>query len=191
MYPPTRIPPSISIICGTNRPDAKSLAVAKAYEAGIAALSKQFLDWKPEVRLTSMADLPPDFLNVQWEDNAEIKALGKYCLGSSQLLVFVIPEYNGGFPGILKAFLDAVDPAVMKNRTAAIVGVSDGRTGNLRGSDQLSNVLNHMKVTVYHDKVKLSGISEFINEEGVAKPEVVQMLSMHVNACLKHFWVGY
>lgn len=185
MHAPTSHSPHVTIICGTNRPDARSLAVAQAYATGIEDLAAQVLNWKAKVRVLGMHELPTDFLNKMWQNDEELDAQIRRHISWGQFFVFVIPEYNGTYPGILKAFIDAVDPKMFEGKKAAIVGVSEGRTGNLRGNDHLAAVLNHLKINVYHNQVKLSGIAEFIKEDGTAKPEVVQMLSMHSDGYLR------
>ena len=80
--------------------------------------------------------------------------------------IFVVPEYNGSFPGILKTFLDSIHPRDWANKKACLVGVSDGRAGNLRGMEHLVGVLQYLKMHVYHNKLPISLINKVMNEAG-------------------------
>jgi NAD(P)H-dependent FMN reductase len=80
--------------------------------------------------------------------------------------VFIIPEYNGGFPGILKLFIDSLPPVLMHNKKAGLVGLSSGMTGALRPMDQFSNVLNYLQVDVIAFKPKLSAIEQMMDADG-------------------------
>lgn len=77
--------------------------------------------------------------------------------------VFIMPEYNGSFPGVLKYFIDMAPPPFFKGKKAGVIGVSSGRAGNLRGLDQFTSILNHLKVDVMANKPKLSGIESLVD----------------------------
>lgn len=148
----------LAILCGTNRPDAASEIVTAwirdlATEMGYASTA------------FSLSELPRDFAFAHWEGrSAALDEMGHACFGLSDRFVFIIPEYNGSYPGVLKAFIDACDTAWFKDKKAGCVGISSGRAGNLRGSDQLTNVLNYLKVNVHYNKPKLSGIDGLIKQ---------------------------
>ena len=95
--------------------------------------------------------------------------------------IFVVPDYNGGFPGVLKSFIDASDPKMWANKKAALVGVSSGRAGALRGMDQLTNVLNYLHVDVFHNKPPMSKIDGLVND-GELSAEGIEVLA--------HQWSG-
>jgi len=71
---------------------------------------------------------------------------------------------NQYYPGLLKTFLDGIPPKIWTDKKALIVGVSDGRAGNLRGQEQLTGVLHHLKMNVHYDKPKLSAVETLMNE---------------------------
>ncbi len=151
----------ITIICGTNRPNSHSKKLATTYA--------QLLDNKGVAcRLCLLEDLPHDFaFNEMYGKRSESMMLliNKYIKAASKL-VFIVPEYNGSMPGVLKTFLDAMDPKVFVGKKAALVGLSAGRAGNLRGLDDLTNVLHYLQVEVCHKKPKLSVFHEHIAEDG-------------------------
>lgn len=83
---------------------------------------------------------------------------------------FVIPEYNGSYPGVLKAFFDAVSvreySASFKGKKAALIGTSSGRAGNLRGLDHFGDVLNHVGMVLLPNKLPISSIKTLLNKRG-------------------------
>lgn len=100
--------------------------------------------------------------------------------------VFVIPEYNGSYPGIAKLFLDTINPAIWEGKKAALVGVATGRAGNLRGMDHLTAVLNYLKMEVYSQKIPLSSVHQHLNESGtIALTEYSELLKKQIEGFLK------
>jgi len=83
------------IISGTNRTHSASLAVAKH----VHHLYSSHL----ECEIFSLCDLPKDLLtdNFYSQRHPEILAIVEK-IKSTDILLFVIPEYHGSFPGIVK-----------------------------------------------------------------------------------------
>lgn len=124
-------------------------------------------------------------LNV-WEKGGKLKEVQDRLLIPSNKFVFIMPEYNGSFPGILKTMMDNSD---IRNcwwyKKAMMTGVADGRAGNLRGMDHMTGVLNYLKVTVLHNKIPLSRINEEIDKEGnLLKEETVKLISNQLDEFL-------
>ena len=84
----------IVVVCGTNREGALSRLLAQeaaeAYRARV------------EVDMLDMKELPTSVLDPQayQEPSVEVTALVQRFLKSDGA-VFVIPEYNGSYPGVL------------------------------------------------------------------------------------------
>jgi len=86
---------------------------------------------------------------------------------SADKLVMIAPEYNGSFAGITKLFIDATDvKRYWNHKKVCLVGVADGRGGNLRGLEHLSGLLMHMKINVFHLRQPLAQISKELGEDG-------------------------
>ena len=164
----------ITIIAGTNRTDSMTLRTANLY---YKLLSEKHQD----VRLLSLEQK-----NV-WERGAEMLALEKEYLVPAEKFLFIMPEYNASFPGILKLMIDNSD--VKKcwwYKKAALVGVSDGRAGNLRGIEHMTSILHYLKVNVLYNKLLLSRINEEVDSEGnLIKPETIRMINEQVEEFLK------
>ena len=144
----------LTIISGTNRNDSMTLRVAQIYF--------DFLREKQEdVHLLSLLGL-----NV-WEENEELNRVVNELLIPSEKFIFIMPEYNGSFPGILKLLIDNTDiKTCWWHKKAALVGLASGRGGNLRGLEHMTNILHYLKMNVHYNKLPISRIEEEISTEG-------------------------
>ncbi len=144
----------ITIISGTNRKDSRTLKVAKVY---YQLMQERAVD----VQLLSLEKLPV------WERGRELRKLEDKLLIPSEKFMIIMPEYNGSFPGILKLLLDNTDiKKCWWHKKAALVGVADGRGGNLRGIEHMTNILHYLKMNVFYNKLPLSRINEELSENG-------------------------
>lgn len=144
-----------------------TLKVAKVYEKIFAASHQN-------VHVLSLEDL-----NV-WEKNTEFQKIESELLIPSEKFVFIMPEYNGSFPGILKLMIDNSDiRRVWWHKKAMMVGVADGRGGNLRGIEHMTNILHYLKMNVLYNKLPLSKINEELNEKG-------ELLKKETEFAIKH-----
>ncbi len=172
----------ITVVCATHRPKNVTFKVVEKY--------LQLLQQRGEdCQLLEMAELPKNFL---FEDS-----FGKRTQATDQLiadkilpadrLVIVSPEYNGSYPGVLKAFFDAVKPHIWKAKKVALVGVASGRAGNIRGMDHLTHVLHHLRMEVFSNKVPISKIEGLLNEEGeLVDEETIAVLQKQIDEFLRY-----
>lgn len=149
----------ITIVCGTHRKGSKSFLIAKEYLRILNNIGR-------EAQILDLEKLPERFI---WDDmfgerSEEGTKLIKKYIDNIDKFVFVAPEYNGSIPGILKVLLDAVEPDKFKGKRAALVGVASGQFGNLRGLDDLTNMLGHLKVEVCPIKVYLPAIFKLLDD---------------------------
>lgn len=144
----------ITIISATNRENSRSIQVAAHYY--------NYLSIKVhEVKLLSLQDL------VVYKRNEEIIRLENELLIPAEKFIFIMPEYNGSYPGILKTLLDITDiKKCWWHKKVLLVGVADGRGGNLRGLEHMTNILHYLKMNVHYNKLPLSHINEEMNENG-------------------------
>lgn len=106
--------------------------------------------------------------------------LSEQLIEPADKLLFVVPEYNGSIPGILKLFLDAIEPAVFKGKKAALIGVSAGRAGNLRGMDHLTDILHYLQVNVMPFKLPVSRLYDLIDKDSVVDQETLRLMKKQV-----------
>ncbi|MBI4086606.1 NAD(P)H-dependent oxidoreductase [Candidatus Kaiserbacteria bacterium] len=79
--------------------------------------------------------------------------------------IVVSPEYNHGYPGELKMFLDMSDGQYAK-KPIAICGVSEGAVGGARMMEQLRNVILDLGATPILAAVYFATVEKLFNEEG-------------------------
>lgn len=122
-----------------------------------------------------------------WERGEEMLSVEKQYLVPAQKFVFILPEYNASFPGILKLMMDNSD--VKKcwwYKKAMLVGISDGRAGNLRGVEHMVSILHYLKVNVLYNKLLLSRIKEEMDSNGtLIKPVTRDLVNTQVEEFLK------
>ena len=100
----------------------------------------------------------------------------------TQKFIFIIPEYNGTFPGVLKAMIDNSDIIkVWYHKKALLTGVSTGRAGNLRGMDHLSASLHYMKMNVHHNKLPISSIDKIMDKNNRLNEDTLKVINEQLN----------
>lgn len=129
--------------------------------------AKHLADKGQSSKILNLQDLPNDFIYNDMYGNRsdEMKKVIDTYFEKAEKFVFVIPEYNGSFPGVLKAFVDCIPPQSFHNKKAGLIGLSSGFAGSQRGMDQFSNVLNYLKVNVLFSKPKLSQIEAILEKD--------------------------
>ena len=165
----------ITIISATNRLGSSTLKIAKNYAQ---LMEKQGV----ETKLFSFELLPPDliFTDLYSKRSDNFQQLLEEFIIPAQKFVFIIPEYNGSFPGVLKTFLDAVNPDMNRGKKVAMVGVSSGRAGNLRGMDHMTGILNYLGMFVHPNKLPISSVLTLLDTHGSIKDEnTVKALEKH------------
>ncbi|WP_164111029.1 MULTISPECIES: NADPH-dependent FMN reductase [Sphingobacterium] len=149
------------IISGTNRLGSNSLKVAEYYKK---ELGKKGEDWQ----ILSLIDLPHDILFTDlYGKRSTAFAPIQELVSKAQKFVFIIPEYNGSYPGVLKTFIDACAyPVSFYHKKAALVGVSTGKYGNIRGVDHFTGVCNYMRMHVMPLKIHIPSIQSELSQGG-------------------------
>lgn len=156
----------VLIISSTNRKGANSFKIAEQYQSILREhdLPSGILD---------LELLPKDFVFSALYDNAkrnnEFNQLQKQ-VNEAAKIVFVIPEYNGSFPGVLKAFVDGLDyPHSFRHKKAALVGHSAGMQGSSLALSHFTDILNYLGMHVLAMKVRLPHIDHHIDEGKLSK----------------------
>lgn len=152
----------ISIISGTNRPDNNTQRVARICQ-------RMLKDRGHSAPILSMEELPSDFLRTEMygERSEAMEKLLEELIEPADKYLFVVPEYNGSISGVLKLFLDSIDPRTFHHKKASLVGVSAGFNGNLRGLDHLTSILHYLQMEVLPIQTKIPFIHEKLGEEDV------------------------
>ncbi len=163
----------ITVISGTARPDSMTRRVAKHYYHLLEDLGAN-------VHFLHLEDLPV------WTRGPELLKVEQELLIPAEKFLIVAPEYNGSIPGMLKLLLDNSDiKKVWWGKKALLTGLADGRAGNLRGLDHLTNILHYLRVSVYWNKLPLSRIgTEFDRDGNPMQPATANAMEEQVNGFL-------
>lgn len=147
----------IEIVCGTNRPGSVSSLIADIY-AGLLRRQGQACE------VLDLSSLPHDFTVSALYDNAGANANFNELanrLRKVDKMVFIVPEYNNSFPGVLKAFIDGMDyPSPFKGKKCALVGVSSGVQGGGMAMSHLTDIFNYLGMHVLALKPRLAQIEK-------------------------------
>ncbi|WP_199120550.1 NADPH-dependent FMN reductase [Pedobacter sp. ASV28] len=151
----------ITIIAGTNRPNSNTLKVAKYYE-------KQLAEKGLASTLFDLQDLPANFIATDlYGKRSEAFEKIQELITQTRKFLFVIPEYNGSFPGVLKAFIDAcIFPESFYDKKACLVGISSGKYGNIRGIEHFNGVCAYLHLHVMPLRLHIPYIKQELNEHG-------------------------
>ena len=158
----------IAIISGTNRKDSSTLKVATICNQIVESVEKtsKIID----LRDMSGVSLSSEMYLSDNQDTAVAKLQDEYLLPSDKWII-VIPEYNGGVPGIFKLFIDILSlrlkDETFHNKSVLLVGVAAGRAGNARGLDYLTNCLNYLGMEVFPTKIPISSINQVLQKESL------------------------
>ncbi len=163
---------TLAIISSTDRPNSKSELMAKYVQ-------KLYVDRGVEASIYSMKDFPITEVagGPYGKDLPKVEAFRAPILASDALL-FVIPEYNGSFPGILKLFVDYLPfPDAFKNLPMAFIGIAAGAFGGLRAVEQFQMVANYRNALAYPERVFVSCFNQhFDAEHGLTVPLQQELL---------------
>lgn len=164
---------AIAILSATHRPESYTRRVALYVAREIESMGGSY-------HLIDFQTLPRDFLysDLFGERSASFAALID-TLMRCETWIWVVPEYNGSFPGVVKVFIDALPREIFRGRRAGLIGVSDGRFGNLRGLEHLTGILHYCGMELSPFRAHLMHIRTQWNEtEGSPAPAHQQELKV-------------
>ncbi|MGF7080857.1 NADPH-dependent FMN reductase [Mucilaginibacter sp. UYCu711] len=171
----------ITIISSTNRPGSSTLKVARYYQ-------KTLLEKGVEAGILSMVQLPPNILqtDLYGKRSAEFQEI-QDIVAATDKFIFIIPEYNGSFPGALKVFIDACSfPDSFYEKKAALVGISSGKYGNIRGIDHFTGVCHYVNLHVMPLKLHIANIKTEFNEySDLYKEDTVKFINDQIDKFIK------
>jgi chromate reductase, NAD(P)H dehydrogenase (quinone) len=150
-----------TIISCTNRQGSNSLKLAEYYK-------KQLLAKGADAEIISLTDLPNDFLNTDlYGKRSEAFQIIQNKISTTKKFIFIAPEYNGSYPGVLKVFIDACTfPESFFGKKVALVGLASGKYGNVRGIEHLTGVCHYINLHVLPLRIHIPLIGKEFNENG-------------------------
>ncbi|MDN3551667.1 NADPH-dependent FMN reductase [Mucilaginibacter aquaedulcis] len=151
----------ITIISSTNRPESHTYKLAQYYQ-------QKLREKGTEAGILSLTDLPCNLLqsDLYGKRSADFQPIQDIITQTDKFL-FIIPEYNGSYPGVLKVLIDACSfPESFYDKKAALVGLSSGKYGNIRGVDHFTGVCHYIHLNVMSLKIHIASIHKELDENG-------------------------
>ncbi len=167
----------IVVVPGTNREGSNTLRLGRAVAARYAAQDGV------EVDLLDLRTLPQGLLSPEAYDAtpAGWARFADAVVGADGLHVLT-PEYNGGFPGVLKLFIDHLPfPESFEHRPVCFTGLAAGRFGALSPVEQLQAIFGYRNALQYPNRVFVPGVSKALGPDGWPEdPQVAGFLENQV-----------
>ncbi len=151
----------ITIVSGTNRQHSNTLKLANYYQ-------RQLKEKGAAAQILSLTELHGNFISADMYGKCSDSFLPiQDRISATEKFIFIIPEYNGSFPGILKTFVDACKfPDSFFNKKAALVGLSSGKYGNVRGVDHFTGVCHYVRLHVLPLRIHIPYIFHEFDADG-------------------------
>ncbi len=173
---------NIKIISSTDRANSTSFEVSKY----VKTLFEQEGVYP---NIISLVDFPlGDVLGGKYgKDIQSVEKFRRPILDADAIL-WVIPEYNGSFPGILKLFIDYLPfPEAFTNTPMSFIGVAAGGFGGLRAVEQFQMILNYRNAPQYPERVFIQRSGSTFNvETGLNIPFQQMLLENQVKGFVKY-----
>ena len=152
----------VPVILGSSRRGRQSPRVARFLVSHLGRLPQV----ETEIIDLAELDLPMLEERLRMRDDAPPQAQAFAArLARADGLVIVSPEYNGGYPAVLKNALDYVLPE-LKRKPVGIVTVSGGLFGGLEALGQLRLVLLKMGALPLPVSFPITKVQESFSEDG-------------------------
>lgn len=165
----------IIIIVGTNRTNSMSAQVAAYYQ-------KILSQYHAESLIVDLVNLPKDFTSTALYENSGknegFNALRSF-LDQAERFIFIVPEYNGSYPGVLKAFIDGLPyPNSFNNKKAALVGLSSNMQGAAVALSHLNDVFSYLGMNTLALRVKLAHIRSHFKDGAITNSLYQELIEM-------------
>lgn len=150
-----------TIVAATNRPESYTLKLAEYYHTKLGELGH-------ETALLSLTELPDTLISTDLygKRSVEFQEIQDKITATTKFL-FIIPEYNGSFPGVLKTFIDACKfPDSFYGKKTALTGISSGKYGNIRGVEHFTGVCHYIGLHVMPLRLHIPAIAKEFDANG-------------------------
>lgn len=171
----------IGLVLGTNRKNAMTTEMVYYYQNLLQERGY-------ETVVLDLGKLPKDFaFSALYDAQGTNTAFNEYQsqIDALQKIIFIVPEYNGSFPGVTKVFLDGLRyPDTMDDKKVALVGLASGVQGNAVGISHLSDVLSYMGANVLGLKVKLGSIYQHFDGKEISHTKYIEFINTQLDKFL-------
>ena len=169
----------IAVISSTNRKGSNTLKLSNWIVKEFAAQGVS------DVELVDLCDLPENVAFGALYENAgkneQFNAIANR-FSEADKFVFVIPEYNGSFPGILKLTVDGFSyPNPMKDKKAGLIGLGSGLMGAALAQSNFSDILNYVGCSTLGLKPRLPQVEKRFDGTNIVEEATEKVLKEFVS----------
>ena len=172
----------IKIIIGTNRKNSVSKVIAELYQSIL-------IEKGAESEILELEHLPADFTaTALYENNGKNPEYNAFHdrVKEGKKFIFIVPEYNGSFPGILKTFIDGMTyPNTFRNKKCALVGISSGIGGGGIALSHLTDIFHYLGMHVLALKPKLAKIEQNMSDNLLTNRLYTELLHTQADMLLE------
>jgi NAD(P)H-dependent FMN reductase len=172
----------IKIVVGTNRKNSVSRQIAQQMQSIL-------LEKGAESEILELEQLPSDFIETAlYENSGKNEAYNAFHdkMVEGKKYIFIVPEYNGSFPGILKTFIDGMTyPNTFQNKKAAMVGISSGVGGGGIALSHLTDIFHYLGMHVLALKPKLAKIEQNMSDNLLTNKLYLELLHTQADMLLE------
>ena len=154
----------LTLLSGTNRPGSNTRKI-------VTQLAEFYMVLGHPAEILDLAWLPPEIFHPSSyaEKPASFASMQESMTKATGILI-VTPEYNGGFPGVFKYFIDMLKfPETFAGKSFAFVGLSAGMGGAVRPVEQFTTLVNYLRGVIYPGTVNIPGINNHLDDKGRIK----------------------
>ncbi len=170
----------IAVIVGSLSTDSINKQLEKAFES-VAPAGTEFVSVPVDLPLYNR-DLDGSYPEGPTRLKKQIEA--------ADGVLFITPEYNRSFPGVLKNAIDwgsrPYGTNSFRGKPAAIAGASTGDLGTAQAQQALRNVLLFLDMNVMGQPEAYFNISNVLNEDGSIKDSAKPFLTEYMQAFQRH-----
>ncbi len=156
------------VLSGTNRPGSNTRIVAGIIFDRLNAISPPTTS-KSKHYLLDLCSLRADIFDAgsYLKKPPWFEAEFQEPILAADGMIVVTPEYNGGFPGVLKYFIDMLKfPESLVGLPVAFVGLAAGQFGALRSVEQLELIFHYRKSHIFGERVFIPQINTVLSDSG-------------------------
>ncbi len=172
----------VKIIVGTNRKNSVSKVIAEIYQSIL-------LEKGSASEILELEHLPSDFISTAlYENNGKNPGYNAFHdrVKEGAKFIFIVAEYNGSFPGILKSFIDGMTyPNTFRNKKCALVGISSGVGGGGIALSHLTDIFHYLGMHVLALKPKLAKIEQNMSDNLLTNRLYVELLQTQADMLLE------
>jgi NAD(P)H-dependent FMN reductase len=170
-----------TIVSTTSRNGSKSLQMAKYVQQLMKTKSV-------DADILDLQALPADFFTdvlYRAPKSDSFKPIQAQ-VSQTDKFIFIIPEYNCSFPGILKSFVDALEfPASFRGKKGGMIGISDGTQGATVAMSHFSDILNYLGMRLTAARPRLINIGMHFKDGNLENELYQNQIELLVNELIQ------